>query len=948
MTWGEEGGRKGNDFHSLFLLLGCNASKEIRTPMNAVEIEEAVTALAEQPYDANEFPFSFLQAFGNSTTTVNRLRSDNSNKSDVPGGVLQRSNIHLAVSDPGNVANSLSALRDSPKTSANKCKFILATDGEWLEGEDLNTGETVACKFEELPDHFGFFLALAGISTVQQIRDNPIDVRATSRLNQLYVELLSENPDWESEDGRHNMNHFMAKLIFCFFAEDTGIFLGENLFTDTIDQMSDSREGNIDFVIRECFRAMDTKVEDRAKSKLPRWADAFPYVNGELFGGENLVPNFTRKARSYLIHAGRLDWQAINPDIFGSMIQAIAEDEERGKLGMHYTSVPNILKVLNPLFLDDLREQLETAGDNARKLLNLRNRIAKIRVFDPACGSGNFLVIAYKQMREIEFEVNKRRGEAERRSDIPLTNFRGIEIRDFACEVARLALIIAEYQCDVEYRDQKSALAEFLPLDSKNWITCGNALRLDWLSICPPTGEIAKIQSDDLFETPLDQSEIDFENEGGETYICGNPPYKGARKQEHYEKEDLKRTFHNHPDYKDADYVAGWFLKAFGFLEANNARFAFVATSSICQGEQVQFIWPRMWAKKQELFFAHTPFKWQNPAAQNAGVFVTIVGGRHHSTHAKYIFEDNTRRRVGNITPYLTAGEDLVVRSADKPISPFLSKMIMGNMARDDGHLILSPAEAQELLNEFPSAQSFLSPLLGTKEIVGGKLRFALHLKEENRDEWSSIPPIQERVERVRKFRLGSKAKTTNGYAAISHRFAQYCHKDQVALAFPSVTPADRSYSTPILIDANTMVTNLAYVVYGFSMYEFSLASSLMHLVWTRSVSGRLGSGVRYTPSICFHPFPAPTLTQKNKQDLTKCAEDILLARESHFPKTIADLYKPEDMPEDLRAAHERNDEVLERIYIGRRFKNDTERLEKLFELYSKMIAAEEKGKHNA
>ena len=918
--------------------------------MNAVEIEEAISRLAEQPFDAEEFPFAFLEAFGNKATTIKRLRSGASNKSDL-GGVLQINNIHIKVCEEGQVSDTIRALRESPatKNARNRVKFILATDGITLEAEDLSSDiAPIVCPFEDFPDHFGFFLPLAGISTVKQIRESAFDIKATGRLNRLYIELLKDNPEWGTAERRHDMNHFMARLIFCFFAEDTDIFVKADQFTATIEQMSAPDSTNTHEVISTLFRAMNTKLEERDASNIPRWASDFPYVNGGLFSQSVDVPRFSKIARSYLLHIGNLDWKKINPDIFGSMIQAVADDEERGALGMHYTSVPNILKVLNPLFLDDLREKLEEAGDNARKLLNLRNRMARIRVFDPACGSGNFLVIAYKEMRAIEAEINKRRGEDERRSDISIKNFRGIELRDFSAEVARLALIIAEYQCDVLHRGQKEALRDFLPLDAMNWITCGNALRLDWLSICPPTGKGVKMHGDDLFNTPLDQAEIDFENEGGETYICGNPPYKGARKQEPYEKEDLKRTFLGHADYKDADYVAGWFLKAFEFLSTTEAQFAFVATSSICQGEQVQFIWPRMWAQGQEIFFAHTSFKWKNNAANNAGVYVVIVGGRQCRSGAKLIFDEDVRREVENISPYLTSGPDVVVRSAEKPLSPFLSKMIMGNMARDDGHLILSPDEGRQLERDYPNAKRFLSYLIGTKEIVAGSFRYALHLNEEDREYWVNIPPIRERVERVRSFRLASKAKTTNGYASVSYRFAQYCHRDEPALAFPSVTPEERSYPTPILIDANTMVTNLAYILYGFSMFEFSLASSQMHLVWVRSVSGRLGSGVRYTPSICFHTFPAPSLTEKNKEDLTRCAEDILLAREAHFPATIADLYDPEKMPDDLRDAHERNDEVLERIYIGRRFRNDTERLEKLFELYTKMTAAKDLKKTNS
>lgn len=495
--------------------------------MNAVEIEEAVSALAERPFDAQEFPYQFLEAFGNKATTIKRLRSGASNKSDV-GGVLQTNNIHLAVADTGEVTAKLDALRASPATTRAKAKFILATDGETFEAEDLESGETVACAFAEFPDHFGFFLPLAGITTVRQVRESSFDIRATSRLNRLYVELLKDNPDWGTAERRPDMNHFMARLIFCFFAEDTDIFHRSYRFTDTVEKMSERDSSNTHQVIRELFRAMNTKIADRKAEGIARWADPFPYVNGELFSGSIEVPRFSRIARSYLLHIGKLDWTKINPDIFGSMIQAVADDEERGALGMHYTSVPNILKVLNPLFLDDLRAKLEEAGDNPRKLLNLRNRMAKIRVFDPACGSGNFLVIAYKEMRAIEAEINRRRGEESRKSDIPLTNFRGIELRDFPAEIARLALIIAEFQCDVLYRGEQLALNEFLPLNAENWITCGNALRLDWLSICPPTGTGVKLVGDDLFTTPLDQAQIDFENEGGETYICGNPPYQGS------------------------------------------------------------------------------------------------------------------------------------------------------------------------------------------------------------------------------------------------------------------------------------------------------------------------------------------------------------------------------------------------------------------------------------
>ncbi|MEI4195913.1 DNA methyltransferase [Roseovarius sp. E0-M6] len=585
--------------------------------MNAVEIEEAISRLAEQPFDAEEFPFTFLEAFGNKATTIKRLRSGASNKSDL-GGVLQINNIHIKVCAEGRVSDTIRVLRESPatKNARNRVKFILATDGITLEAEDLSSDiAPIVCPFADFPDHFGFFLPLAGISTVKQIRESAFDIKATGRLNRLYVELLKDNPEWGTAERRHDMNHFMARLIFCFFAEDTDIFVKADQFTATIEQMSAPDSANTHEVISTLFRAMNTKLEERDAANIPRWASDFPYVNGGLFSQSVDVPRFSKIARSYLLHIGNLDWKKINPDIFGSMIQAVADDEERGALGMHYTSVPNILKVLNPLFLDDLHEKLNEAGDNARKLLNLRNRMARIRVFDPACGSGNFLVIAYKEMRAIEAEINKRRGEPDRRTDIPLTNFRGIELRDFSAEVARLALIIAEYQCDVLYRGQREALRDFLPLDAMNWITCGNALRIDWLSICPPTGTGVKMHGDDLFNTPLDQAEIDFENEGGETYICGNPPYIGDKKQTNEQKSDIEAILGARTKkWKSLDYVCGWFVKAAEYGLRTEATSAFVSTNSICQGQQVPVLWPIIHGLDHEISFAHTSFKWKNLA----------------------------------------------------------------------------------------------------------------------------------------------------------------------------------------------------------------------------------------------------------------------------------------------------------------------------------------------
>jgi hypothetical protein len=907
--------------------------------MNAVEIEEAVSNLALQPFDAAAFPFAFLQAFGNKETTLKRLRAGASNKSDL-GGVLQTNNIHIKVAAAGEVTQTLAALKASPATTKSKARFILATDGAGFEAEDIETGETVACAYPDFPDHFGFFLPLAGITTVKQLRESSFDIRATSRLNRLYVELLKDNPDWGSTQRRPDMNHFMARLIFCFFAEDTDIFNGTGLFTDTLTQMSARDSSDTHAVIGEIFRAMNVKIAERAAANLPRWADTFPYVNGGLFSGNLDVPRFSRIARSYLLHVGNLDWTKINPDIFGSMIQAVADDEERGALGMHYTSVPNILKVLNPLFLDDLRAKLAEAGDNKLKLLNLKKRMARIRVFDPACGSGNFLVIAYKQMREIENAINERRGEPGRNSDIPLTNFRGIELRDFPAEIARLALIIAEYQCDVQYRGQKEALAEFLPLDAQNWITCGNALRLDWLTVCPSTGTGVKLQAEDLFGTPLDQAQIDFENEGGETYLCGNPPYKGSKWQTDGQKNDLANAWLKHPKLtKTTDYVTGWFAKLLDFVDSvPDAIGAFVATNSVCQGQQAIDVWPVVFERGCEIRFAHTSFKWANLASHNAGVTVVVVGIGKRSATQKNLYQDDLVKQCAAIGPYLVPNSLAYVQKSNQPIGE-QSPMLFGNMPRDGGNLILDSDLAAQLMAD-KSVRPFIKGFVGSDELINGKKRYCLWIEEGKQGSAIKNDFIAKRLLLVAENRRNSDAESTRGFAARPYRFVQIAGSaKRTAIIVATVSSESREYLPIGYVTAGTIISNLAFALYDAPLWNMALIASKIHWVWIGTVCSRMRTDFRYSNTLGWNTFPVPTLTDKNKADLTRCAEDILLAREAHFPATIADLYAPEAMPADLRTAHERNDEVLERIYIGRRFRNDTERLEKLFELYTCMTA---------
>lgn len=560
-------------------------------------------------------------------------------------------------------------------------------------------------------------------------------------------------------------------------------------------------------------------------------------------------------------------------------------------------------------------------------------------MFDPACGSGNFLVIAYKAMREIEAEINKRRGEPDRRSDIPLTNFRGIELRDFPAEVARLALIIAEYQSDVTYRGQKEAIAEFLPLGAENWITCANALRLDWLSICPPTGIGVKLASDDLFDTPLDQAEIDFENEGGETYLCGNPPYIGTKYQDKVQKSDMESVFA--PDdikFGNLDYAGGWIKKCCSYLsEVPESRAALVTTNSLFQGEQAEIASAILKRYAVIVGWCHDTFKWSNQAANNAGVACCIVGlTPAGSAGIRRVYYESSVRVVESISPYLVPGPDTVVVKSSAPISG-IAPMSYGSMSNDDNEFSIPFNQYLRLSKASPEARGLIKIAVGGNEFIKGLVRPMIYVEPDRALSDAEREILEPVAKRVKSYREQSQREATRRLASVPHLFAERRHASKQKVFVPQILSERRPYITAGLLAPEALVIAPHMQIVDGGPLELALVSSKLHLVWISTVCGKLETRLRYSNSIGWNTFPIPMLTDRNKADLTRCAENILLTREAHFPATIADLYDPEKMPDDLRRAHEANDEVLERIYIGRRFRNDTERLEKLFELYTKM-----------
>ncbi|MGH6678177.1 MAG: DNA methyltransferase, partial [Bradyrhizobium sp.] len=474
--------------------------------------------------------------------------------------------------------------------------------------------------------------------------------------------------------------------------------------------------------------------------------------------------------------------------------------------------------------------------------LNLRRRMARIRVFDPACGSGNFLVIAYKEMPAIEAEINRRRKEGGRRSDIPLTNFRGIELRNFPAEIARLALIIAEYQCDVLYRGQKEALAEFLPLDAENWITCGNALRLDWLSICPPTGTGVKHHADDLFHTPLDQPQIDFENAGGETYICGNPPYSGNKLQSNEQKSDLEAIFSDMvQNWRSLDYVAGWFMKAVDYGMQTKAAAAFVSTNSICQGQQVPILWPLIFKTGHVIAFAHTSFKWANLASHNAGVTVAIVGISRYSPTARRLFsisDDGSvlSKEAEYLNAYLVPAANIIVEAASAPING-LAPMMFGNMPRDGGHLLLNIEERKSIIRSHAESTNYLKDFVGSEDAIYGGTRACIWVSADEYHSASQIPALDNRFMAVRRERESMKAASTQSYARRPYRFVQIQGvAKQYSFLVPRHSSESRAYLPVAIYDSETIVADSAFAIYDAPYWHLALLASRLHLIWIATV----------------------------------------------------------------------------------------------------------------
>jgi len=902
------------------------------------EIEQRLADSFCGKVDANEVGYQLLYSFGKSERDIERYKEGKGVFKTFDGLLIKGLFCYQPVSMFG-LTDQLEQLKSNQQIIKAAPKIIAVSDGKSILAYDLREKDTYENQLERLPSDFAFFYPLMDVERVHYVEESPADIKAAEKLAKLHDELRSYN-EFRSVDDLHDLNIFISRLLFCFFSEDTGIF-EENLFTDSIRRFTKEDGSDLSEYLDETFNVMDVSFR---RSDIPSIVKQFPYVNGGLFSKRIQIPKMGQKARKIIIECGELNWKDINPDIFGSMIQAVVNPEERANQGMHYTSVPNIMKVINPLFLDDLRGEYNRMNEQYEQLIQSKNigaisekefydkcrpiarqcqalllRMSKMKFFDPACGSGNFLIITYKCLRFLEMDIlslqQKCQGNTQSMfvdaSVISLQQFYGIELLDFPHEVAMLSLWLAEHQMNTKLNENFGVNTKALPLKNITQIVCGNACRIDWNTVCPHTPE-------------------------EEVFIFGNPPYLGSRRQDEDQKKDMELVFKK--DFGELDYIACWFMIGAKYIKGTKAKYAFVSTNSICQGLQVALLWKRVLKNGLVINFAYKSFKWQNNAKYKAAVICVIVGlSSGENAIKRLLYDDQQCKEVKNISPLLMDGPTIFVKSETTPICKGLPQMNFGNMPADGGKLILSDDEKNELIEKEPNAEKFIHPLIGAEDYINGKRRWCIWLYNEDEKEYISIPQFKKRIAELKIIREQSSRPQL---AAIPHLFAQITQPMGTPfIIIPSSTSERREYIPMGYLDVGNISANSCMVIGTKEISLFGMLMSRIHMVWVKTVGGRLKTDYRYSAQLCYNTFPFPKISAEKKKEIEEAAENVLITREYYPEKTLAELYDPDKMPQDLREAHAKLDDIVESCYPGYPFASDEARLECLFKLYEKMTS---------
>lgn len=905
-----------------------------------VQVTDALEQLGQRGTSAPEFIYDLLRIFaGYGDGQVRRTKDGPGNLAKDGETVLiknlvayRQAAVKTLDGDCSKMYDVVNAMREDAKIAKHSPRLYITSNGVNVVAYDPKENDWYENTIALLWKDFEFFTPLAGIEKIQFTEEAEADVKSAELMAKLFDDIRRYN-NIRDPQMIHAINVFMSRLLFCFFAEDTGLFPQENLFTNTLKTHTKEDGSDLGEFIDRAFFAMSTK-DSAALDTLPDLYKVFPYVNGGLFKDRYPIPVLSRRARTLIINCGEYNWREINPDIFGSMIQAVITPEQRAGLGMHYTSVPNIEKVIRPLFLDALEEEFEAAKAEARekiakrinqnrateRLNSLLARLSKIKFFDPACGSGNFLIITYKRLRELEIRIWKALREIANVAILPfpnitLTQFYGIELDEYACDTATLSLWLAEHQMNVKFQEELYVLPETLPLKSSGHIVCGNACRLDWNTVCP--------------HTPDD-----------EVYIMGNPPYLGYSKQDAKQKSDLFFCLNKIDGYKKLDYISVWFIKAADFIRNANAKYAFVTTNSITQGEQVSILWPIILVDL-DIFIAYKPFMWKNNAKHNAAVAVTIIGVKQkNDCQTKKFFVNGSYKIVSNINPYLIEMDDIFVTPTLLPISR-RPEMIKGCSPVDNNNYMFSKEEKDSFLTRNPTAEQLIHRYIGAEEFVKGYERFCIYVETKSEIDLAySIPELCTRFSQVAVFREASSKASTRKYAKQPYRFIEQKFQRKKSIVVPQTGSEARKYIPMGIADETCVLSNAVRLIYcekGYDLYLLGLLSSYMHMVWVRAVAGRMKMDMQYGNTTCYNTFPFPKLTTAEKEELERLAQNILNIRDENFDMTLGEMYNPETMPKELREAHHQLDLAVERIYRPEPFTSDEERLEHLFKLYAQM-----------
>jgi hypothetical protein len=791
--------------------------------MQLHEVEASVAGLdVSQGF---ELIYDLLLAYGVSDASITRLKSGSYDKSKKDNEVLWRDKVFYRYVDDGEDIHAvIDAVRTDEAIIKARPRFLIVRSRDQIVAVDTRTRDTLDTRLADLPGYSAFFLPWSGIEKTQLATINYADVKAAGRMARLYDEIVKHN-QIETACDVHGLNVFFARLLFCFFAEDTGVF-PDGIFTNGIASHTAADGSDTGRYLDALFNVLDAPPDER--HDVPAHFAGFGYVNGRLFSARVSAPTFSKAARQRVIDCGTLNWSVINPDIFGSMLQAVVQPGQRESLGMHYTSVENIMKVIRPLFLDDLQNAFDVA-DTKAKLTRLHERIRAIKCFDPACGSGNFLVIAYKELRKLEHRLLKRLEEVDPKtpvalfqdSQIKLENFYGIEIDDFAHEVAILSLWLAKHQMNVEFKQLFGHEIQLIPLRDTGNVVCTNAARVNWDTVCPAQA-------------------------GDEIYLLSNPPYQGGTKQTDEQKTDLVMAFGDRSINRYLDYVSAWLIKGARFVVAHDAELGFVTTNSVSQGNHVGLLWPHIQDAEAEIGFAYTSFPWSNSAKGNAGVTCVIIGLTPRGKRSvKWLYTGGTRRRASAINSYLVAdAPDVIVMASDDSINGF-PKMAFGSMPRDGGHLLLARAQRDELLRQDPDAQRFIKRFIGADELLKGGERFCIWVDETSAADAAEVPFLRRRFELVRAERLKSKADSTRKAAEVPYRFVQIAHRQTTAIIVPRHSSESREYIPIGFLGVDTVIADSANAVYNAEPWLFALLTSRMHNVWVRAVGGALETVLR-------------------------------------------------------------------------------------------------------